>query len=430
MDKLEATDSVFSDNQAYRGGGLAVGFPVDDNNPLSPAFLGFYSRLREVSVTDNAADDQGGGIWAHNGGSLQIIKSTIGGNTADQEGGGVYMKEGNLYIHNSTLAGNTASRGGGLYNVGVNSVLQMTHTTVAYNTATDTGSLSRPGGGGINTKELIYMRQVLVVLNTNEDCSYGPIAVTGGTIFYDQYQVEVTKGVDSDGTCIILDTEDIPQIGGFNDTYVPIQGGSPLIDRINASCYSSTDQIGTSRNQGSSCEPGSIEYDPNALPPPPPLPPASEPSGETGDCDPFAGLDISVHQLSINPNTMVMPVYLRFPAAAPGISQDGSVPFIGTLGGVFSHLANQQGFPDRVYFFFEVGPAMAGTLQNLEIRKEGCDNPIFTEPRLTIPDVSIGDQPGDDQPSPSCKKDLGVEDCKKAGGTWFTGVDDPYCLCP
>jgi len=155
-----------------------------------------------------------------------------------------------------------------------------------------------------------------------------------------------------------------------------------------------------------------------------------EPSGETGECDPFAGLEISVHQLSINPSTMVMPVYLRFPEAAPGIGQDGSVPFIGTLGGVFSHLANQQGFPDRIYFMFEVGPAMPGTYQNLEIRKEGCENLAFTEPRLTIPDLPADDQPADDQPSLSCNKDLAADDCKKAGGKWVINVNPAYCDCP
>ncbi len=426
MDQLNIFDSTFEINQANRGAGLVIGFPLDDNNYVSPTFLEFYSRLTQTRIIDNVATDQGGGIWAHNGGSLQIIKSTIGGNTADQEGGGVYLDEGYLYVRNSTLADNTAYRGGGLYKVGDGGELDLIHTTVAYNTATDTGTGFRSGGGGVNTKGLVFFRQALIVLNTNNDCYHVQGVVTGGTQWWpEKYSAGITYGVDSDGTCIILDTEDIPQIGSFNGTYVPIQGGSPLINRTSSFCYVSTDQIGTSRPPHDECEPGSIEYDPNAPPPPPPPPPMPEPSGETGECDPFAGLDISVHQLSINPNTMVMPVYLRFPETAPGIGQDGSVPFIGTLGGVFSHLANQQGFPDRIYFMFEVGPEMPGTFQNLEIRKDGCENLAFTEPRLTIPDV-----PADDQPSPSCNKDLGAEDCKKAGGIWFTEVDDPYCLCP
>jgi len=433
-DQLYITDSEFIDNEAeHGGGGLAIGFPLYGNNYVSPTYLSHQVIIEQSSFSGNWSWNEGAGIWIHHGGTISINKSTIADNMASEEGGGIYMQEGNLYIYNSTLAQNDAYRGGGLYSVGDNSHLQLTHTTVAYNTARDVGYGSRSGGGGINTKSLIKMRQVLIVLNTNEDCSYGPIAVTGGSggIFaFDESGVAGTKGVDSDGTCIILDTEDIPKIGSFNGTYVPIQGGSPLIDRIGASCFSSTDQIGTSRYQYSPCEPGSIEYDPTAPPPPPPLPPTPEPSDETADCDPFAGMEITVHQLSINPDTMVMPVYLRFPEVAPEIGPDGSLPYIGTLGGVVSHLVNQQGFPDRVYFFFEIGPAMPGTLQNLEIGKEDCGDPFFTEPRLTIPELSAVDQPADEQPGPGCNKDLAVDDCNKAGGKWVINVNPAYCACP
>ncbi len=280
------------------------------------------------------------------------------------------------------------------------------------------------------------MRQVLIVENTNEDCSYGPISVTGGSgsIFGDQYHVSVTNGVDSDGTCIILDTEDIPQIGGFNGTYVPIQGGSPLIDRVgDHTCYRSDDQIGTLRKQGIECEAGSIEYDPiaplpPAPPPPAPVPPPSEPPDDTADCDPFAGLEISVHQLNINPETMAFPIYLRFLGSVPEIGEDGTNPFMGILGKFESYLSNQQGFEDRLYFMFILEPGTPGTLQDLEIYKEDCPGPIITIPKVTIPDL-----PSNDQPSPSCNKDLGAEECKAAGGTWIVDLKVPngsYCQCP
>jgi hypothetical protein len=311
----------------------------------------------------------------------------------------------------------------------------LTHTTVAYNTATDTGYGSRSGGGGINTKNLIIvMQQVLVVLNTNEDCSFGPITVTGGTEWFpDTYYVVITYGVDSDGTCIILDTEDIPQIGGFNGTYVPIQGGSPLIDRVDGyTCFRPDDQIGTLRKQGIGCEPGSIEYDANApLPPaplpPPPLPPTPEPSDETANCDPFTGLDISVRLLNINPNTMSLPIYLRFPGAVPDLGPDGSMPYWGTLGSLDSFLCNQQGFEDRLYCMFTLQPSTPGTLQELEIYKEDCPEPVFTLPRLTIPEVPNDDQPG---PGTTCQANLGEKACADAGGIYISNVDKPYCYCP
>jgi len=434
MDQLNIFDSTFEINQANRGAGLVIGFPLDDNNYVSPTFLNHNARIDQSSFSGNIAQDAGGGIWIHNGAAISLIKSVIGGNTASAEGGGIYLEEGYLYIYNSTLADNTASRGGGLYSVGDNSVLKLTHTTVAYNTATDTGYGSRPGGGGINTKKLIAMDQALIVLNTNEDCSYGPIAVTGGSggIFaFDESGVAGTDGVDSDGTCIILDTEDIPEIGSFNGTYVPIQWDSPLIDRMDASCYSSTDQIGTTRRQGSFCEPGSIEYDPNApLPPaplpPPPLPPTPEPSDETDDCDPFAGLDISVRMLNINPTNLSLPVYLRFPGAVPDLGPDGYMPYRGTLGSLDSSLCNQQGFEDRLYCMFTLQPSTPGTLQELEIYKEDCPEPVFTLPRLTIPEVPSDDQPG---PGTTCQADLGPSACAEVGGFYMGDVPDPFCSC-
>ncbi|NQS92042.1 MAG: hypothetical protein HQ574_06490, partial [Chloroflexi bacterium] len=205
----------------------------------------------------------------------------------------------------------------------------------------------------------------------------------------------------------------------------------PLIDRVgDYTCYRSDDQIGTLRKQGIECEAGSIEYDPNApLPPaplpPPPLPPTPEPSDETADCDPFAELEISVHMLNINPANLSLPVYLRFPGAVPGIGEDGTMPYRGNLGGEESSLCNQQGFEDRLYCMFTLQPSTPGSLQNLEIFKEDCPEPVFTLPRLTIPEV-----PKDDQPDPTCQADLGPNACKNAGGAYITTVDKPFCYCP
>jgi hypothetical protein len=395
IDKLDVFNSTFHGNEANRGGGLAVGF-------FEKYFI--------------------------------INKSTIDGNTASAEGGGIYLEEGYLYMYNSTLADNTAFRGGGLYNVGDDSVLQLTHTTVAYNTATDTGNGSRSGGGGLNIKGPVAFRQALVVRNTNNDCYRVQGLVTGGTQWFpDPYQVgPPTYGVDSDGTCTNLETEENPRIGSFNGTYVPILAGSPLIDiedqthelNINVNCYSTEDQIGTSRAQGQYCEPGSIEYDANAPPPPAPPPPAPapmpEPSGETGNCDPFAGLEISVRLLNINPGTMSLPVYLRFPGAVPGLGGEGIMPYRGTLGSLDSSLCNQQGFEDRLYCMFTLEPSTPGTLQDLEIYKEDCSEPVFTLPRLSIPEV----------PSSTCQSDLGPSACADAGGAYITDVDDPFCYCP
>jgi hypothetical protein len=209
---------------------------------------------------------------------------------------------------------------------------------------------------------------------------------------------------------------------------------SPVID--NSNCLSASgvqvinDQRGVSRphplSGSHSCDIGAFEVHPDSAPPPPP-PPA--PSGdEPSECDPFAGQDISVILLSINPETLVFPVYLRFPEVVPEIGEDGTIPFRATLGPFESYLANQQGFANRAYFMFIVTQDVAGSALDLEIYKDGCEDPIFTQPRLMIP--AIQQVPKEEQPRPTCKKKLEKNACEEAGGFWFTGVDDPYCLCP
>jgi len=426
MEKLEVIDSEFIGNAAERGGGLAVGYMLSGSSNISPSFMDFHSYIRHSNISDNTASDSGGGIWAHHGGSLYVGYSTVGGNTASSLGGGIYQQEGNLFIANSTLAVNTAFRGGGLYNEGDNSIVGLTHTTVAYNNATDGGSELRSGGGGVNINGTFIMDEPLIVQNTNKDCDLNQ-GLDGDydTDCGQTYCAQTIEGVDSDGTCGFQGqgrTETNPLMGAFNGIYVPIYDGSPLIDKSYTSCYLSDDQIGTPRRQGFTCEPGSIEYLASPPSPPPPAPLPSEPSEETGNCDPFAGQEISVHLLNIDPQSLTLPVYLRFTAAVPDLGGDGSMPYRGVLGGwLESSLCNQQGFEDRLYCMFTLQSSTPGTLQDLEIYKEDCPNPVFTQPRLTIPEVPV--------PSSTCNKDLGENACEDAGGIW-PDVDDPYCICP
>ncbi|MDF1499830.1 MAG: hypothetical protein P1P76_05105 [Anaerolineales bacterium] len=435
MDELEVSRSQFRQNQASRGGGLAVGFPTDDNNPLSPAFLDFTSRITGSFITDNQASDQGGGIWTHHGGWLWIRKSAIGNNAAANEGGGFYQYAGGLGIENSTIAENTAWRGGGLYTEYTGStdpVLNLTHVTVAYNVATDGGSDNRSGGGGLNLNGTVFIDGSLVALNTNEDCDLNQGMHGKGDYFVcnDPYCYWRLINKDSDDTCgFDLAHEPSPQLDSFNGTYVPFLAGSPLIDLFNVPmiCNPADDQLDNFRPQGSECEPGAIEYASNNPPPPPPSPPKTEEPDKATNCDPFEGLEIGVYVLSVNPETLSFPVYLRFPGAVPGLEEGESMPYRGTLGTEASHLCNQQGFPDRLYCMFTLQPGDVGTLAELAIFKDGCDDPVFTQPRLTIPEIQ---QPEIQQPESTCKKDLGEDACIEAGGTWFTGVRDPFCLCP
>ena len=426
LDNLDATGSTFWGNLAYRGAGLAVGFPLDGSNNISPSYLDFFSYLRQSSLSDNQAQDQGGGLWAHHGGTLLITRSTVGGNLAAAEGGGIYQQEGNLYIDNSTLAENTGSRGGGLYAEGdlnTNPVLRLLNTTVAYNTATDTGSDLRSGGGGLNINGITYMRNSLIILNANNDCDLNQELAGNYGDCGETYCPQVVSA-DSDDSCAVSSTFPSPGVDSFNGSYVPILNGSPLID--DTDCMLATDQIGTSRPQGSGCEFGAIEYASSAAPAPPPPPPATEePSDDTaGICDPFAGLEISVVLLNVNPETLSLPVYLRFPNPVPGI-KEGEMPYRAELGGTESTLCNQQGFEDRLYCMFTLPPGAPGSTLDLEIYQDGCKDPVFTQPQLTVPDLIQTD------PDPECRKDLNKQACEAAGGQMSTGqTTAPHCICP
>ena len=100
------------------------------------------TTIRESTIQNNVASYGGGGV-SKNSGTLNIIGSTISGNTAN-EGGGLYTRYGTTTVSNSTISGNTATfREGG----GIRAPLRadaaelfVNHSTIIDNTAVqDTG---------------------------------------------------------------------------------------------------------------------------------------------------------------------------------------------------------------------------------------------------------------------------------------------------
>jgi CSLREA domain-containing protein len=115
-------------------------------------------RLQNVSVLDSFATTFGGGIYsgepleiecpepcAAGAPRLEIINSTISGNTTGGEGGGVYVQFGTLTISGGTIISNTAATGGGVFNAGelsetgIPSRADLTNVTVTGNIAFDAG---------------------------------------------------------------------------------------------------------------------------------------------------------------------------------------------------------------------------------------------------------------------------------------------------
>jgi len=127
--KLTLTDTTVSGNRATghyaRGGGIYG----DDGG-------GGAIALTNVTVTANAADHSGGGIFSY--GALTLTNSTVSENSTDGFAGGIYSSGGTLT--GVTIEGNTAGQsGGGLFNTG-----EMTVTDGAVR-----GNAGGSAGGGV-----------------------------------------------------------------------------------------------------------------------------------------------------------------------------------------------------------------------------------------------------------------------------------------
>ncbi len=132
------------------GGSLQVINSTIDNNNVVPQFgdgggISMPSgNLRvENSTIRNNSSGYGGGIETLNG-SITVTSSTISDNTARINGGGIYTWNGPLTVTDSTLSGNVATRdtslGGGMFHR--NGTLNVVNTTISGNSAVSGGGIA------------------------------------------------------------------------------------------------------------------------------------------------------------------------------------------------------------------------------------------------------------------------------------------------
>ena len=157
--ELTLNSVVIADSRALTGGGV---YSVGDLN-----LLGSIIRGNEASNDVDMVISQGGGIFAE--GSLHVEASTISHNTAEH-GGGIFTNAVN--IMDSTVSGNTASMsGGGAY---VTASLSAINSTFSGNRATS--------GGGLYTADgSLTLASSTVTLNSSQKDSLG-MGGTGGGI--------------------------------------------------------------------------------------------------------------------------------------------------------------------------------------------------------------------------------------------------------
>lgn len=223
---------------------------------------GIYSRsdivLRNVELSDNLSITRGGGIYAQ--GFADAVGLTVSGNVAYSDGGGLYLaNSSNTKISNATVVENTSnSLGGGLYNDFA--FLDLSHVTIADNSAAS--------GGGLYpySQRTSFQNSIIANNPSGGNCAVLPPLPPGMGPPVTSYGYNIS----TDNTCGLTgagDKESVPvglgllqDNGGPTRTMMPLAGD--VFDRAPLGTCSVADQRGVTRPQpgaASACDLGAVE---------------------------------------------------------------------------------------------------------------------------------------------------------------------------
>ena len=254
---LTLSGSVVSGNSAVFGGGIL------GNGGLT---------VENSTVTSNAAS-HGGGLGL--GGGVALIKNTtIANNSAGGDGAGVnylcgiYCGGSPPVLRNTTIFGNSAGgSGGGIANTGYIGSLTLEYATIAANHAAVSGA----GVANTGYSGQVTLKGTIVAEQTGSQNCIGPISDGGYNVEDGMSCSFSTTNNSLPSTNPLLDPAGLKDNGGPTQT-VALQPASPVVDVIpyasNGCGTSSTiDQRGISRPQGSACDIGAFELEPDTTPP-------------------------------------------------------------------------------------------------------------------------------------------------------------------
>ncbi len=305
MGSLTLTDAVFTGNAASAEGGGAY---LDNNGSVTfsdsqvtgnhaHAGAGIENAaarvtLRNLTITGNEADADGGGIESNGSGNFTIIDTTISGNTAENGGGIANAADGALRIEKTLIWDNRALQrtsddtglGGGVYSLGDAKAL--------YENVTISGNIAQVRGGGI----YVDADAPVVVTSTTIAHNSSPIASgVGGEIGSPNVPIQPSAGVILRNT-IVADNELGPNCsfavgseggnledgdscyfrGSLDRSNAPTAGLDAVADRGGSTMTMgltpdslaldggvtpcpSTDQRGVARPQNARCDSGAFE---------------------------------------------------------------------------------------------------------------------------------------------------------------------------
>ena len=244
------------------GGALTVIDCVIADGTASSSGGGIYTSgtlvVRDSVLSGNAANNNtGGGISVSGGNASALVSdSLLVGNSASFSGGGMYNRR-TLQVVNSTLVGNTADRGAALYEDSGQGMTVINSTVV--------GNSNSSNGGSIDAVvDTITLRNSIVAGSTGgHDCdTYSTGAIDAQNSLMQDGTCGVTGGVNGNLTGDpMLGT--LADNGGQTQT-VALLSGSPAVDAgddticANAP-VNAVDQRGVTRPQGAHCDIGAYE---------------------------------------------------------------------------------------------------------------------------------------------------------------------------
>jgi predicted outer membrane repeat protein len=436
----------FNIQKAYGIGGILYAGPGSD------------VILREVRSEDSKACHGGGALYVE--GETEILETTLKKNWAgshmgtwhsepgyvrecsDFQGGAIY-NTGILAIESSLIENSFAhGDGDGIYNLGVLSIVNSTfHEKTGY-------TYPRDAICNLGNAQVIFSTLMNAGLVNNGIMDVKNIIVagnSGGCINAGTF-VEWGENIAHDPTCpfsnILTNTNDLGIDPSLSDNGGPtlthhVADDSPVIDQVRCLTISGDqvikDQRGVYRPHplsggDYSCDIGATEvhYLFDLPQPTPPLDTGPEPSQP---CASFEELEYSLNLSSIPSGTTNLTLNIKF------LNEDleiwdtlGVMAYSASLGDTKTEGYQEEGYPNRVYFNFQLPESAPGNVRDFHLFRDDCDNPLISIPRVTIPEQDI---PDPDKPSLVCKKVLDQDSCKKAGGTWVDGgtVGASYCDC-
>ncbi|WP_315790361.1 right-handed parallel beta-helix repeat-containing protein [Fischerella sp. JS2] len=232
----------FNDNGIGRGGGLRIHGDLTMNN---------------VTVANNKAAKQGGGLWLDGSMPANITNSTFSGNKATEDAGGAMFlgtdESVPINIVNSTIVNNEAGRANGAFwFYSPKQPVTLTNSIVAYNTASDfsqkqVGYQLKDGGGNIEYPGP-EMGNKVVAGSQVVDPLLGPLENIGGFLIHPLLpgSPAINTGVTVSGvpTTDQLGSErdSKPDIGAFEVVVTPSPQSTPEDTLVMGVTYSAPDQ--------------------------------------------------------------------------------------------------------------------------------------------------------------------------------------------